>query len=389
MKWLILLLLVMAGAIVFTLFALEDPGFVVIGHGEWTVEMSLTVAVSLILLIWLLLNGIVLSLRGLWRLPHAVRERYEIHQQHKADESLLTSLLALLQSQWRRAERILIKTAEHSALPALHYFGASYAAHQLRESARAVDYLDKAQATLPKNSPALSLFQARLSWQQQNLPAALTNVLNARQLAPQDRDSLLLLVALYLQLADWTALLTLLPEVRKRKIFTHSQMQLLEQRAQAALMQYALRSVPALPGKTAEATTLWNNLPKSLRLKPALVKVYVQHLLMTGNMLLAESLLRETLKYHWDSDLVNLYGDVTMADTVEQLRQAESWLPVHRDDAILLLVLGRLCLRNQLWDKARHYLEAARQVPHPVTHKVIEELLLQMQPPQLLPPTSE
>lgn len=383
MKWLILLLGAMASAIVFTLFAHEDAGFVVIGHGSWTLEMSLTVAVGLILLLWIVLNGMVLLLRGVWRLPHTVRERIEIYQQHKADESLLRGVLALLQSQWRQAERIFIKTVEHSALPALHYLGASYAAHQRYESVQVADYVANAQTTLPKSSPALSLFQARLHWQHQDLPAALNHALNARQLAPQDRDTLMLLVALYLQLADWAALLELLPEIRKRKLLTSSQMQHLEQRTHAALMQYALQSLPALPGSTTEASTLWNQLPKSLRLKPALVKVYVQHLLMTGNLLLAESLLREALKYHWDSDLVSLYGDIEMTDTLEQLHRAESWLPRHKDDGALLLVLGRLCLRSHLWDKARQYLEAARQAPQPATHKVIDELLRQVQLPQL------
>ena len=34
-------------------------------------------------------------------------------------------------------------------------------------------------------------------------------------------------------------------------------------------------------------------------------------------------------------------------------------MPQHRDDAELLLVLGRLCLEQQLWGKAQSYLEAS------------------------------
>lgn len=43
------------------------------------------------------------------------------------------------------------------------------------------------------------------------------------------------------------------------------------------------------------------------------------------------------------------------------MQLAESWLKQAPQDAQLLLCLGRLCLRNQLWGKAREYLEASLQ----------------------------
>ncbi|MNG33182.1 hypothetical protein D3C84_1193740 [compost metagenome] len=41
------------------------------------------------------------------------------------------------------------------------------------------------------------------------------------------------------------------------------------------------------------------------------------------------------------------------------MQTAESWLKPRPDDAQLLLTLGRLCLNNKLWGKAREYLEAS------------------------------
>ena len=42
-----------------------------------------------------------------------------------------------------------------------------------------------------------------------------------------------------------------------------------------------------------------------------------------------------------------------------RLAQAERWLPEHPEDAQLLLCLGRLCLRDKLWGKARDYFESS------------------------------
>ena len=41
---------------------------------------------------------------------------------------------------------------------------------------------------------------------------------------------------------------------------------------------------------------------------------------------------------------------------------AERWLPAHRDDAVLLRTLGRLCERAGLWGKAQSYYEASLAV---------------------------
>ena len=54
-----------------------------------------------------------------------------------------------------------------------------------------------------------------------------------------------------------------------------------------------------------------------------------------------------------------MYGECRVADSTRQLEQAEHWLPLHNQDAVLLRVLGTLCQRQQLWGKAQTYLEAS------------------------------
>jgi HemY protein len=44
---------------------------------------------------------------------------------------------------------------------------------------------------------------------------------------------------------------------------------------------------------------------------------------------------------------------------LRQIDRAERWLREHRKDGALLLALGRLCARQQLWGKAQSYFEAS------------------------------
>ncbi len=46
------------------------------------------------------------------------------------------------------------------------------------------------------------------------------------------------------------------------------------------------------------------------------------------------------------------------------MSNAEGWLKSHSQNAELLLALGRISLRNELWGKARDYFEASLRMEH-------------------------
>ena len=68
-------------------------------------------------------------------------------------------------------------------------------------------------------------------------------------------------------------------------------------------------------------------------------------------------MLRKALKQGYDSRLVRLYGQLRGRDPARQLQTAEALLKQQPQDPLLLLSLGRLCLINGLWGKAREYFE--------------------------------
>jgi len=364
MKKLIYLLFIIATIAAFVWFFRDDPGFIVIGWGAWTVETSLSFFILALAIDGIIVYILARLLRALWHLPMRL-----FYNQQKAEESLVYGTLALIQGQWQKAEQSLLKTLSLGELSALHYLGAAYAAHQQHEPSRAKEYFAKARHSWPQENIALTLFEAKLQLQQNNLPAALESTLNAQQIDPKKDDVLLLLLTLYVQLADWSALLKILPSARKRKVLSTEQLQGLEDRANIALILNTIRMNPS------QASKVWSRLPKVTRLRPVILKVYIEHLMTVGDAAEAEPLLREGLKYHWDADLLALYGTLETANTSQQINYAENWLKSHEHDLVLLQTLGQLCLRNRLWDKAREYLEESLRLnSHPKTYQLLGEL---------------
>jgi HemY protein len=73
---------------------------------------------------------------------------------------------------------------------------------------------------------------------------------------------------------------------------------------------------------------------------------------------------------------------VESSSSAKQLTSAESWLKKHSTNPVLLFTLGRLCLRNKLWGKARSYLEASISIdPSAYAYRELGALLETMGEP--------
>jgi HemY protein len=201
-----------------------------------------------------------------------------------------------------------------------------------------------------------------------------------RGLAPHHNHLLKLLWVLYQRLGDWHKLVELLPELRRRRIEPDADLQRLELQAQRGLLLQKARTVPP-----DELAAHWSSLPKKLRCQPQMVDAYSGALVGLNEMESAEVLLRESLEKCWNTELVQRYGALAVEDCAGQLSTAEGWLPKHSTDAALLLCLGRLCLRNRLWGKARSYFEASigsGGPQRPQVYRELGQLLEQMGEPE-------
>ena len=115
----------------------------------------------------------------------------------------------------------------------------------------------------------------------------------------------------------------------------------------------------------AQLRKLWKKRTRKLTTDDALICVYADALANIDALPEALKTLEKSLEGQWSDVLIRKYSllglrsDDKMA--VQQLQKAEAWLVSRGQDPVLLLALGRLSLRNQLWGKARDYLERSLQ----------------------------
>ncbi|HEY5791452.1 MAG TPA: heme biosynthesis HemY N-terminal domain-containing protein, partial [Gammaproteobacteria bacterium] len=354
MKLLLGLLLVLFAATAAALVLLRDSGYVLIGYGAWTVEMSLAVLVALVLAAAFTLHFALRLAGGTVQLPRRLRLWRARRRERRASRGLTRGLLALAEGDWGQAEKRLLQQAGSSETPLLHYLAAARAAHAQSAHERRDHYLKLAHQALPEADLAVGLTQAELQLEHQQLEQAESTLLALQRRAPHHRQLLKLLMRLYLQTHDWQRLRLLLPELRRRKALPGNEYTVLELKVFGELLDEA-----AAAGEPGELGRVWSQVPDDLRSGELLVLTYARHLVRFERGSEAEPLLRGALDRHLSDRLVELYGLVDGGQANRQLEHAERWLASDPRNPVLLLTVGRLAARAKLWGKARGALESS------------------------------
>jgi HemY protein len=103
----------------------------------------------------------------------------------------------------------------------------------------------------------------------------------------------------------------------------------------------------------------WKQLPSEMRVDPAVAATAARYHLALGGTEEAQAIIEQALDREWNPSLVALYGEAAGGNAMPQIERAEKWLRQHARDPALLLALGKLCMRQELWGKAQSYIEAS------------------------------
>jgi HemY protein len=355
-----LLFIVIAVALGLGIAISRHPGYVLVDYphvfryesGLWSTLAALLLIVVVVLLAWLLI-GLLLTSTGVIN-PWSRRNRSRRDQ-----TAIEKGQLDLAEGRWASAQKHLQRAAEAERLPLLYYLGAARAANELGRYEDSDQLLERALERQPQAELAVALAHAQLQFDRGDSDSALQTLQAMHERHPRNPQVLRQLQRLHQQRGDWSAVVRLLPELRKDKTLPPAELAELERRAWGGNLSLATRGETTGTQGRVALDQAWQALNSAQRQEPALVLAYAEQLRQLGESVEAEAVLRGALKRQYDSHLARLYGVVAGSDPARQLQAAEGWLKEHPKDPGLLLTLGRLCLQNRLWGKARDYFEAS------------------------------
>ncbi|MCX7080563.1 MAG: heme biosynthesis protein HemY [Pseudomonas sp.] len=361
-RFYVILFVVIAAAALLGLAIAEHAGYVLIAYKNFRYESSLWATLALLAVIWLVAWGGKVLIELLTTSGGVVNPWSRRNRSRRVQIAIEHGQMDLAEGRWASAQRHLHRAAEAERQPLMYYLGAARAANELGLYDESDSLLERALERQPQAELAIALSHAQLQTDRNDTEGALVTLQVMHERHPHSVQVLRQLQRLHQQRGDWSAVIRLLPELRKDKALPPSELAELERRAWGENLTLAAQREDDGAVGLQSLNRAWQQLTAAQRQEPQLVLAYAEQLRQLGAEVEAEEILRAALKHKYDSHLARLYGLLRGSDPARQLHVAEGWLKDHPQDPSLLLTLGRLCLQSSLWGKARDYLESSLRV---------------------------
>lgn len=367
MKYLIWLLASFSVAVVIS-SAVHNSAYVLLVYPPYRIDMSLTLFVILILLLLLAGYSLVRVVMSAAALPAHAR-RFREQREHAKRQALLnTALNAYFEGRYAAAERAAVHAMELGEKSSLHTILAASSAHELRKYDKRDEYLTIVENKEVGDTTMRLMATTKFMLDQHDPEAALDALEKLRATGVKSHlGALSLELKAQQQAGHWDAALNIIAQLEQRQAIDVTVAAKLRQQA------YGERLRELQSGT--EVINYLKRIPDELRNRSKITAIAARALMQFNEYVQAQRLLAESLNVHWDRTLVTLYGDCQASDAVAQIEQAEQWLDHHREDADLLLALGKLCMHQQLWGKAQNYLDASTRIsPSHATYTALAAL---------------
>ncbi len=352
LRLLIWIVALFALAVALTVSARYSTGFVLVVLPTHRIELSLALGIVLLLgaffALYLLMRALLVALA----MPGRARDYRAAQERNRARRQFEDGLRAFLEGRFGRAQRGAAEAARAPESPGLSLALAARSAHELRDYPARDGYLEEMEARAPADAYLREITRAELLLDERRHYDAL----HALQRLPEPHTGALKLELKAQQLAgNWDRVLALIPQLAKRKVMDA---RVIEQLRRHATVENIRRKALDLGG----LREYLERLAPDQRRDPRIAAAAAHSLIELGDAAEAHRLIEDSLEQSWDPALLRLYVVGLPKDARRHLERAEEWLGRHPGDAQLLLALGELCMHQELWGKARSYLEASLSV---------------------------
>jgi HemY protein len=334
-----------------------NEGYVLLVFPPWRAEISLNLFIVGLLAVVVALFVALRAVAFTVGLPGRARAWRERRRREAGIQLFRDSLRLLFEGRFSRALKKAEESFDAGIVPGLSALIAARAAQRLRETERQQQWLERARND-ERNEAAALMLEAEMLNDARRFDEALTVLGRLQEKKGRHIAALRLELRARQGAGDWDDVLRIARQLDKRTALPAEVAR--EVKAQAHLENIARRRTDA-----GQLRDYLRNVPaaeRGRRLTLAAARALAGLDAVEDAQRLIETALEGTDEAAWQPDLVTLYGNLAGPGVTMRIAKAEKWLPDHADDPGLLLALGRMCLRKQLWGKAQSYLEASLAV---------------------------
>jgi len=362
--WAVLLAL-LAGAA--ALVAHESGGNVVFVVPPFRVDVALNLFLLAGLVAFLLIFWTARVVQKAVDFPSRVAAYRQRRNEIGSSRALREALRALFEGRFARAERAAKAAQRLHEIAGLSALVGARAAHRMHEHPRRDEWLARASDDRSVDTARL-VTSAELWTDSREAQRALDAIADLQAGGSRHIQVMRIALAADLQIGRWDEVLKLVRLLAKRRALHDAAVRRLKLLAYREQL-HDTRHDPAALLET------FNQIPLEDRRMVEIALEGSRLLNLAGRGRAAADAIEVALEARWDERLLDEYARAQSLPVRERLERATIWLQRYPQDAALLRCLGQLCLREQLWGKARTYLlESLRLRVHPATSLALARL---------------
>ena len=356
-----------------------DPGYLLIAFGSTTFETSLFALLVAFIVLYVVIKLILIVLRWInpWQLIRFGRN-YKENLRANSRSKTIEGLLYFTRGSWESSYNLLKKGMKDSDASVVNYLAAAYAAHQQGNKEAWMNCLETAEEKYPAARSTINSLKAQLLFKSNQLEQCVAVLQQMKTRSLNDASLLQLLKEVYLKLNDWEQLEKLLPALEKNNVIDNEEAELMRVRIFMENLYWTSNQRVDFSNAElgAQLEKAWKKGPALYKQDERIVKHYVEILFKLDQKEQAGKAIEVALNKNWSDELIKRYGELDFGTPHRQLIIAESWIQGRPGNASLLVTLGRLAMRNELWGKAREYFDTSIEVaPQAEAHGELARLL--------------
>lgn len=364
----ILILSIIAG-----LYLKSDPGLLHLEYQSWSLDMPLWLSIIMLALTFFITIIVVEIMLFIFRIPYSLYRWLDNRLRKNANRATQNALLNFFIGNYKKANKLSEKASNSSSYPIITHILAAESAQEMSDFEERKKHISKLRVLSSNNKDEVEFLAAKLDFDARDFKAAeqkLQKLCKNSQIAP---NCYKILIEIYKIRQSWEQLRKLLPLVKKYNVLDRENYIILFKYVYKKLLkQYIIEQ----DNQTVFA--LWKQLPIEYRADSELLELYVYFLCRIKEFTMAENELKFYLKKELNNNLlmlfVNLKVDCAKKNT-KKIEFLEKLLEKDLNNAYLLLALGKLCVKEKLWGKAKDYFIASNSSkPLPETYLELANL---------------
>ena len=355
MKGLLWLLAAFALAAGLSVAMRENEGYLLLVHTPWRIELSLNLFLILLVAAFAAAYFLLRIVAHTAQLPAHVRAFRARQGDRRARAALSQALQALYEGRFSRAAKLAGQAHESGESRALAALVVARAAQRMRNFALRDTWIAKARSAEPDWRQATLAAEAELLLEERRYEDARAVLLELHAGGARHIATLSALLRAEQGLGNWSEVVRIARLLVKRDAMPREALQGVVDMARVAMLSHKAQDARSL-------TEYWQSIPATEQRRARIAAAAARAWTQLGDARAARSVIENALTGAWTPELVLLYGECGDEEAIPRIECAEGWVKTRPQDPDLLLTLGRLCARRELWGKARSYLEASLAV---------------------------